>query len=1089
MQQQIAEAPEPLTSSNIEVGEKKDNQVTVLTPGQYRRWKIENREKWAEWYRLYFHTLASSLCLFISGLLGYSGIIVYLSHLNHSDGSPTAALSLFINHPPQWICFVLGMFYIPLDSFAGNWTFFFVTLFPAATWLYTTITQPIKKRYKTVVSWKSPKGRIAAFLISAFSFMAMYCGFMGWYVDTNMFDFFSSIESPAPYLSVNSMRSFGYILLYLPVVLCLYGIYITGKQFYQLEDLRKQFLTFEFSPISRQSFNLTDGKCDVIVGWNKKTRKPIVIKETNRMLHELVVGATGSGKSSTAILIRIVQDLIRIARGQKLGVVVLEPKGDLVNDVLSLCKKLGIPESKIKVVDPLNMMRSIKFNPLQGEKTKVAETFKGTLNALAGDQDAFFKGQQEETAGFYVLLGKIMFKEKFDIYKLQQMFTDAAYLAEIVERVHSRIEREMNDPATTKARHFELIQEDNIVRYFENEVLNFRTYRKDGMDLPLVYPAGHRYEGRQQVESKKDGYITGGKKYLNELAMNQLLSRLFIPEEGEETLDLDKFLDEGGVLVVNTALGDLDEMSLLFGQFFIRQFQSAVFRRPPEVDENGDPTGYIRIPIFFTVDEFPLYINEAFERMLTLGRSYKVGTLIAIQSLGQLDSVRPGYDKVIKTNARNKTVFGGGEIDDNEWFSRHFGEEPQIEESMNESTTPVTVENQTWGFRYNTQRSLVARFSPTDIKELPFKHFIIELINEDNSIQPPVLAYGKFVSETKYLKKFINIGKEELVTEKDSPFTISSHLHYYKQAISSTLENGPSKSEEKHTIEGEPVVVELPPAVSNDVEEPIENEDPTKNYLPTSQNQATQDETSVLPNTTVHQAATKIETKQTHILEIDNSCTVKNEETFASESSLSTQEENKSEKPIWNEDNDELLLSEKDINAHYPGEDPIEGEINHVDSKEEIISEEEEQEDIREQLENEKPASHNQSPTFESKPTHSKMEPEQEKQLNQFIKEVQKETHQMNQGNQEKKSTGPVIGLRGFGSLKGDDEDLKNILPSMMNGAKEIAASTNNLKSEDLATKQTTMKMGEEQPKEQTYQQRHAAASIDSIEVIEEVEL
>ncbi|WP_047153697.1 type IV secretory system conjugative DNA transfer family protein [Aneurinibacillus tyrosinisolvens] len=826
------EPTEPITEKKKR--KKRANKtISVFTPAQYRTWRIQKREKWLEWYRLYFHTVASLVCVFLSFLLGYSGLMIYLSHLNHSDGSAISALSLFMNHPPFWLTALLGAFVIPIDRLDSSWAFFFITLIPVFTWCYTTITQPITKGYKTIISWKSLKGRNIALAICSLSFMCMYCGFIGWYIDTNMFDFFASIHTPQPFLVVSSMESFGYILLYSPVFLCLYGIYMTGKEFYQNEDLRKQYETWEFSPLARQSFNLTDGKCDVIVGWDKKNKKPIVIKETNRMLHELICGATGSGKSSTAILIRIVQDLIRIARGQKMGVVILEPKGDLVSDVLKLAKKLGIPDSKIKVVDPINLAKSVKFNPLSGpDMSKVAETFKGTLNALAGDQDAFFKGQQEEIAGFYVLLGKIFFndngRDNLDIRHLQQMFTDPAFLAQIVERLRTRIDDEMSNPATTKERQFQLATEDGVVRYFEDQVLSYKTFRRDGVEQPLMYPAGHRYAGRQQVESKKDAYITGGKKYLNELAMNQLLSQLFIPEEGEETLDLDKFLEEGGILLVNTALGTLDEMSLLFGQFFIRQFQSAVFRRPPEEDENGKPTGYKRIPIFFTIDEFPLYINEAFERMLTLGRSYRVGTLIALQSLGQLDSVRPGYDKVIKSNARNKTVFGGGEKDDNQWFSEQFGEEYQIEESLNESTTPVTVENQTWGFRHNTQRSLVARFSPTYIMELPFKNFIIQLIDENNSIQPPVHAVGKFVSETKYISKFVDVGKGELSSESDKPFSVGSHLNYYKQAISTTLQSGiPNKKQD--TINEQQPTLDENGNEKNTVVNNSTNDDPMNN--------------------------------------------------------------------------------------------------------------------------------------------------------------------------------------------------------------------------------------------------------------------
>ncbi|KIV58933.1 hypothetical protein AM501_23975 [Aneurinibacillus migulanus] len=759
-----------------------------------RKYWIDHRERISEWYRMKFHTIAVTILMFLNLLLAYSGLIIYLSHLKHAMGEPEIALYFLFNTPPPVLVFIMDMFFIPLDKMGYGWMLLALNL-ALFNWLYSTITQPIKRGYKTIINWRSSKGRVWALILSAIPFMIHYSAIICYYVDSNIFDFFAAIRSPKPYLMVNSMESFGYILMFLPVFLCIVSIYAIGKQFYINEDLQNQFYTWEFPLLSRQSFSLKDNSCDVIIGWVKKTGKPIIIKETIRYLHELIVGTTGSGKTSTTILIRIVQDLIRIARGKKMGIVLLEPKGDAVRDVIKLATALGIPKKKIKVIDPTNLS-SVKFNPFYGPMESASETFKGTLNALAGDQDVFFKGQQEETAGFYTLLGKLRYAEHFNISHIQQMYTDPRYLANITEEVRRKIDEQLQLKSLTDAERRAMMRYDGIVRYFEDEILDYKTFRKQDEVYKLTYPEGHRYAGLQVVENKKDKFVTGGKKYLNEIALNELLSHLFIPKDGDEVIDLDKFLDEGGILLVNTALGELDELSLMFGQFFIRQFQSAVFRRPPEEDEEGNPTGYKRIPNFFYIDEFPLYINEAFVRFLTLGRSFKNGVLIALQSLGQLDNVQPGYDKIIKNSARNRTAFGGGTYEDNEWFSKQFGEENEVEESLNESTTPVTVESQSWGYRHNTQRSLKARFTPTEIMELPFKHFICQLVDEDNNVLKPILSYGKFVSETKFIKKFLNVAELKLQSEKERPLDITSHLQHYSYLLSSLVTDSKTKVEE-----------------------------------------------------------------------------------------------------------------------------------------------------------------------------------------------------------------------------------------------------------------------------------------------------
>ncbi|MED4779466.1 type IV secretory system conjugative DNA transfer family protein [Brevibacillus choshinensis] len=767
----------------------------------YRKFWVDNRERILQWYRLYFHTAFVTLLTFYNILLGYSGMILYLSQWAHKKAGPAAALSLFTEYPATWLTTIMDIFFIELDTWSIPWLLVILNL-PIITWLYSTVTLSIVKGYKVLWSWRTRRGRIWSLILNGGAFLTLYCGFFAWYIEATMFDWFASITAPHAYLVVKSMQSFGYILMAVPVFICLVAFYSQLKQLFMNEDLQKQFFTWEFQLFASQSFNLKDDSCDVIVGWNAKTKKPIVLYESARYLHELVNGATGTGKTSTTILIRIVQDLIRIARGKKMGVVVLEPKGDLVRDVLKIASKLGIPTNKIKVVDPTDLMRSVKYNPVYGPLQKAAETFRSTIMALTANQDEFFKGQQEETASLYTMLGKMRYGDSFNIVThLQAMFDDPRYLADITEQCRSSLTRQLDDPALTKQDKATLTLYDRVISYFENQVLEYKFITdREGNRLPLLYPEGHRHGGKRMVDSKKDKFVSGAKKYLNDLVMNDMLSELMAPKEGEEVLDLDKFLDEGGILLVNTALGELEELSLMFGQFFIRQFQSAVFRRPsPE-------TGYKRCPVFFYVDEFPLYINEAFSRFLTLGRSYLVGTLIAIQDLGQLEQVLPGYSNTIMGSASNKTVFGRGTFEDNKRFSDEFGEEAVIEESLNESTTPVSMPNQSWGYRHNTSRVMAPRFTPTQIKELPFKHFIVQLVEdqieatEKSAIRPPEHGFGLFVNETKFLRKFVNIGEIELETKNYKPLKIVDHLNLYKFIVANSLSN-PSSSDS--TIEKE----------------------------------------------------------------------------------------------------------------------------------------------------------------------------------------------------------------------------------------------------------------------------------------------
>ncbi|PJO44912.1 type IV secretory system conjugative DNA transfer family protein [Lysinibacillus xylanilyticus] len=705
---------------------------------------------------------------FVRMTLNYQ-IVSVLSWFNIAVLLPIALFS--------WIMTLFGQFELAVLNFLPWWLFIPLWALPYFTWHYSTITIPQKKGPVILKDWsKTKKGRWKAAIFNLAPLHVLsWCAFAKYIVDYFL-GYLTSVKLVEPYKGIvmtDNLNSFILILFVVPIIFSALAIFLQSRDYMINKDLLKtHFMTWEAPYIRKYAHEYKLDSCDVIVGFDIETKKPIIIKENERFLHEAIIGATGSGKTSTTLLLRIAQDILKIATGQRdMGLIFLEPKGDGVNDVLTICKKLGVPDEKIKVIDPTKSW-SMKYNPFGGTRESAASGFQGTLNALTGDQDEFFKGQQNEAASTYTLLAKIRFGPATNILHIQQMFTDPRYLADIVEFVRKTIDSKREDPSLTSTMRAELNSFEQVVAYFENEVLDYKTFRDKEEIKQVLYPPGHKYGGRPLVENKKDKFVTGAKKYLNEIALNSMLKSLFVCNDGEEAFDADKFLKEGGVVLVNTALGDLDELSLLFGQFFIRQFQSAVFRRAQECKE----TGIERIPIMFYVDEFPLFANEAFERFLTLGRSYKVGAVIAMQSIAQLDAVGLSYRKSVMGNASHKTVFGRGPVEDNEYFSKEFGEELKVVESMNESGSPMTSEKQTWGYRINTQKELKPRFSPTDIRELPFKEMIVQVVNERNSIGIPKHAVGQFVHESAFINRFMDLAANEIKSTEEKEFNVTDHV-------------------------------------------------------------------------------------------------------------------------------------------------------------------------------------------------------------------------------------------------------------------------------------------------------------------------
>jgi hypothetical protein len=191
--------------------------------------------------------------------------------------------------------------------------FFFLANIPLLTWIYSTITQAIKKGYKNLIDWaKTKKGRILSAIFNVIPFTVLAWLAFTRYTKEKYTPYLSTIRVETDHLTLTNLDTLIVFLYLLPALFTPLFIAVIIGEFMKKKSLKKQFFKWEPALLARQSFNLKEDSCDVIIGWDKKTKKPIVLKENERFLHELVCGATGSGKTSTSILPRIALDLVRI---------------------------------------------------------------------------------------------------------------------------------------------------------------------------------------------------------------------------------------------------------------------------------------------------------------------------------------------------------------------------------------------------------------------------------------------------------------------------------------------------------------------------------------------------------------------------------------------------------------------------------------------------------------------------------------------------------------------------------------------------------------------------------------------------------
>jgi hypothetical protein len=319
--------------------------------------------------------------------------------------------------------------------------------------------------------------------------------------------------------------------------------------------------------------------------------RALALTPTDSLRHLHTLGPTGTGKS-TLLLNLITQDM---AAGR--AVVVIEPKGDLVADVLA-----RIPADRIDnvvLLDPTDIERPVGFNPL---------ALGGRSPELAADQ----------------LLGLF----------------HSLYIAHWGPRTHDILGASLltlaRSPGMTLSALPLLLTDAGFRRRTVSKV-------SDPIGLSPFWTA---YEAWSEAE--RAAAIAP--------VMNKLRPLLLRPEmraivgQTRRSFDLRRVFTERKILRVNLSKGLLGpETSSLLGSLVVSQLWQAVLGRSA-IDPDR------RHPVFVYVDEFQDYMHLPldFADALTQARGLGVGFVAAHQYMHQLD---PAMRSAVLANAQSRVAF------------------------------------------------------------------------------------------------------------------------------------------------------------------------------------------------------------------------------------------------------------------------------------------------------------------------------------------------------------------------------------------------------------------------------------------------
>ncbi|WP_084242423.1 type IV secretory system conjugative DNA transfer family protein [Planomicrobium okeanokoites] len=541
---------------------------------------------------------------------------------------------------------------------------------------------------------------------------------------------------------------------------------------YSLNDkeLNKAFFAFEYKGKWMQKFGKLeklDIWPDVELGENTVTEEMVTIPGFDRSLNSLIVGGIGTGKTAALALPMLNQDLHHMTRfinefpklskredylskdvaGRHLnGITVIEPSNDLCQKTLQLVKAHGIPDEAITYINPLDP-ETPSINPMRGPVDKVAEVFAqiiAGLNNSGASGNFFFEQAQRNHLKQHIYLLKLHDPDLQPTFEtLIDMYNNPNLVHEMHVKLKTTIPKKIDEIEDRQERNYwKIIQ--GIDEWFDLTILPMKERAGNGEQQVF-----DKVTGKAQFFDAKSEHVQGLRNILNDIGSNPYIRNVLF---GESEFDFDEHFAKGGVLLVNTAKGQLVDLARVLGKLVLMNLQNATFRRPNDIS----PFHHIM------VDEAPDYFYDAFREFPVQSRKYKVIITTIMQTIAQLaDEYGENYMTTIIAGMRNRMVYGDVPAMDAEYFSNLFGEKEVFDEGQTEmSVSPLQDNPQTRGGSSYAKVKEPA-MTPAEIMFQKAFHCAVKIV-EHNEPKPVQQIKANFLPAEAFVEADIQVMEKSL---------------------------------------------------------------------------------------------------------------------------------------------------------------------------------------------------------------------------------------------------------------------------------------------------------------------------------------
>ncbi len=314
---------------------------------------------------------------------------------------------------------------------------------------------------------------------------------------------------------------------------------------------------------------------DTLLGKDIKTGEEVWVSQKDRRNGMHGLGGTGMGKSKL-VTSMVIQDLsqripMRKDFEENIGVFVMAPDGDLLNDIL-----VKIPKHRkndVVLLDPLDIERPFPLNLFYCPDPTDPAIFELTVEQVISVFEKVF-GMSEETpqlSEYAQAITRTLIGTPYTMIEIAHLLTNEGFRRQLV-----------------------------------NPTSDF------WMDYNAMQPKDQRQEYRTTI------------RRIRQLTDNQII-RNIVGQTG--MLDFQQMINEHKILLVNLP-GEYEHLGKLLGSIIIGQLLLAALKQKHR-PENQRP--YFNL----YVDEFQNYATPAMNKLLAECRKYRIGSFVLHQTLYQ----------------------------------------------------------------------------------------------------------------------------------------------------------------------------------------------------------------------------------------------------------------------------------------------------------------------------------------------------------------------------------------------------------------------------------------------------------------------